>query len=175
MKGIRRRTPATGSVPSQDGMTIRYEDVGQGEPAIVFVHGWSCDRSYWTPQVEHFSEAHRVVSVDLAGHGESSLGREDWTITAFGADVAAVLEALDLRNAVLVGHSMGGPVIVESALLAPDRIAALVSVDHFADVDCPMSAGDRERQLARLRDDFLRCHGNLGADILSPARRCVAR
>jgi pimeloyl-ACP methyl ester carboxylesterase len=154
MKDFRRRTSATGSVPSRDGVTIRYEDAGRGDPAIVFVHGWSCDRSYWTPQIQHFSKSHRTVSVDLGGHGESGLGRGDWTMTAFGADVTAVLNALDVRNVVLVGHSMGGPVIVETALLVPGRVAALVSVDHFADVDGPMSAADRERQLARLRDDF---------------------
>jgi pimeloyl-ACP methyl ester carboxylesterase len=154
MTEIRRQTPATGSVPAPDGVPIRYEDAGRGNPAIVFVHGWSCDRSYWTPQLEHFSKSHRVVSVDLGGHGESGLAREDWTMAAFGADVAAVLTGMDLRDAVLVGHSMGGPVIVEAALLAPHRVAALVSVDHFADVEQPMSVEERERQLASLRKDF---------------------
>ena len=154
MTDIRRKSPATGSVSAPDGVSIRYEDLGRGDPAIVFVHGWSCDRSYFRPQAEHFAESHRVVCVDLGGHGESGCVREDWTMEAFGADAAAVLEALDLRNAVLVGHSMGAPVIVEAALLAPGRVAMLVPVDHFSDVERPMSPADREAQLERLRRDF---------------------
>ena len=119
----------------RDGVDIRYEVAGSGEPALVFVHGWSCDRSYWRAQTDHFEASHRVVAIDLGGHGESGLGRKDWTMAAFGGDVRAVVEALGLRKIVLVGHSMGGHVIVEATQLMPDRVAALVLVDTFEDVD----------------------------------------
>ena len=92
------------SIIAPSGVTISYETAGRGDPPIVFVHGWSCDRSYWAAQAEHFSKTHCVISVDLAGHGQSGLQREDWSVAAFGADVAAVLDALDLHEAVLVGH-----------------------------------------------------------------------
>jgi pimeloyl-ACP methyl ester carboxylesterase len=146
--------PDRGTVKSADGVDIRYQVEGSGSPPIVFVHGWSCDRSYWGPQIEHFSGSHRVVAVDLAGHGESGTGRKDWTMAAFGADVAAVLKALDLRGAVLVGHSMGGPVILEAARLAPDRVAALVPVDTLGDVERRMGPEEREGFLAPMRADF---------------------
>lgn len=146
--------PTQGTVKSSDGVDIRYEVVGTGSPAIVFVHGWSCDRTYWKAQIEHFAKAHQVVAVDLAGHGDSGLARKDWTIPAFGADVGAVLEALDLRGAVLVGHSMGGPVILEAARLAPDRVAALIPVDTLAEVENRMSPEAREGFLAPIRADF---------------------
>jgi hypothetical protein len=94
-----------GAVKTPDGVEIRYEVAGSGEPALVFVHGWSCDRSYWRAQVDHFAASHRTVALDLGGHGESSLGREDWTMASFAGDVRAVVEALDLRGVVLVGHS----------------------------------------------------------------------
>jgi pimeloyl-ACP methyl ester carboxylesterase len=142
------------SVESSDGVNIRYEMVGEGSPPIVFVHGWSCDRSYWREQVPHFAKTHRVVTIDLGGHGESGTGREDWTMAAFGADVKAVLEHADLRGAVLVGHSMGGPVILEAAKLAPGRVAALVPVDTLHDVDEPMSPEQIEGFVASLRADF---------------------
>lgn len=147
-------TSTVGVIKSFDGVEIRYESSGQGEPALVFVHGWSCDRSYWRAQMDHFSASHRVVSIDLAGHGESGLGRKDWTLAAFGHDVRAVIEALDLLQVVLVGHSMGGPVIVEAAQLMPDRVVGLIPVDTFQDVDRRMSVEEREGFLVPMRADF---------------------
>lgn len=128
--------PATaGTATAPDGVAIHFTDQGQGSPAIVFVHGWSCDASYWDAQVAHFAPRHRVVAIDLAGHGASGQERKGYTMEAFGADVAAVLAQLDLKDAVLVGHSMGGAVIVEAALAAPDRVLGLVGVDNFQNVN----------------------------------------
>ncbi|MBK8168096.1 MAG: alpha/beta hydrolase [bacterium] len=123
-----------GTVTAPDGVVIHYTDQGQGSPALVFVHGWSCDATYWDAQVAHFAAKHRVVVIDLAGHGASGQERKAYTMEAFGADVAAVLAQLDLKDTVLVGHSMGGAVIVEAALAAPDRVLGLVGVDNFQDV-----------------------------------------
>lgn len=119
------------SVTAPDGVSIRYNDLGAGDLALVFVHGWNCDRSYWSEQLDHFAQDHRVVTVDLAGHGDSSLNRTEWTMQAFGQDVSAVVTALDLREVVLVGHSMGGKVIVEAARQLGDRVVAVVGVDTF--------------------------------------------
>lgn len=145
---------AAHAVKSSDGVEIRYEWAGSGEPTIVFVHGWSCDRSYWRAQIDSFSKTNRVVAIDLGGHGESGLGRKEWTMQAFGADVRAVLEALDARGVVLVGHSMGGPVILEAARQAPDRVAALVPVDTLSDVGQSWSAEQKEAFLVPMRADF---------------------
>lgn len=120
-----------GDVPSADGVRIRYEVVGRGAPALVLVHGWSCDRGYWRHQVEHFAEQRAVVTLDLAGHGESGTGRLAWTMGAFADDVVAVVDALDLREVVLVGHSMGGDVIVEAACRRPHAPLGLVWVDTY--------------------------------------------
>jgi pimeloyl-ACP methyl ester carboxylesterase len=133
---------------------IRYEVAGRGEPALVFVHGWSCDRSYWRAQMDHFASAHRVVALDLGGHGESGLARESWTMAAFGDDVRAVVEELDLPRVILVGHSMGTYVIFEAARLMPDRVVALVPVDQIFDPDQGFGEEERERFLAGLRADF---------------------
>ena len=75
------------------------------------------------------------MTIDLAGHGESGLNRQDWSPDNFAADVAAVVGKLDLRHVVLVGHSMGGPVIVKAAELLPERVIALVPVDTLSDVE----------------------------------------
>lgn len=146
--------PTVGTVKAPDGVDLRYEVAGRGEPALVFVHGWSCDRSYWRAQMDHFAAKHRVVAVDLGGHGESGLGRKDWTMAAFAGDVRAVVEALGLQKVVLVGHSMGGPVIVEAARLLPARVAGLVPVDFFNEVDRRIGVKEREGFLAPMRADF---------------------
>ncbi len=83
--------PVVDSVVSVDGVMIHYQVVGKGEPTLVFVHGGNCDRSYWNAQVDEFAKTYQVVTVDMGGHGGSGLDREDWTLPAFGADVAAVV------------------------------------------------------------------------------------
>jgi len=121
----------TGEVLSGDGVPIRYAVRGTGGPALVFVHGWSCDRTYWDAQVRHFAPRHRVVAIDLPGHGESGTGREEWTVEAFGGDVAAVVQHLGLEEVVLIGHSVGGFVVLEAARRIPDKVVGVVGVESW--------------------------------------------
>src|SRR5688500_10631395 len=100
-------------VNSSDGTPIAYQITGAGAPALVFVHGWSCDRGYWAGQIEPLSRQFTVVAIDLAGHGESGLGRKNFSMESFGDDVAAVVNRLGLQRVVLIGHSMGGDVVPE--------------------------------------------------------------
>lgn len=120
-----------GLTRSYDGILISYRSTGRGERALVFVHGWSCDQTYWRGQVDTFSSAYRVITLDLAGHGESGDSRSSWTMPAFGKDVIAVADALQLHDMVLVGHSMGGDVITNVAMALPDRVAGIVWVDTY--------------------------------------------
>lgn len=132
-----------GKVASADGVPIAYSAEGDGEVAVVLIHGWSCDRTYWRRQIEPLIAAsYRVVSLDLAGHGASGLERAEWTLAAFGEDVKAVVEALGLARVVLVGHSMGAPVALEAAPLLAAEVLGVVAVDSLHDVD---SKPDPER------------------------------
>ncbi|MGQ4877711.1 alpha/beta fold hydrolase [Billgrantia sp. LNSP4103-1] len=139
---------------SADGVPIAYEVQGSGEPTLVFIHGWSCDGRYWRGQVPHFSQEHRVVTIDLAGHGHSGLEREHFTMPAFGEDVKAVLEDLDVEQAILIGHSMGGAVAVEAARLMPERVIGIVGVDTFHHVAPQMTQSDLEQMLAPMQENF---------------------
>jgi len=119
---------------SKDGTPISYSVYGEGETTIAFVHGWSCDSRYWHNQVSYFAKKYRVVTIDLAGHGHSGLGRKAYTNEAFAQDVIAVLEELDLNNVILVGHSMGGGVILKASIMEPNRIIGLIGVDTLDDM-----------------------------------------
>jgi pimeloyl-ACP methyl ester carboxylesterase len=140
---------------SADGLAIHFEVHGSGTPPLVFVHGWSCDRTYWGGQVDYFAERRQVVTVDLAGHGESDAGRESWTMPAFGEDVVAVIERLGLGSAVLIGHSMGGDVIVEAALQLPGRVAGLVWADTYSTLGEGITHEEVRTFAAPFREDFV--------------------
>jgi pimeloyl-ACP methyl ester carboxylesterase len=143
-----------GEVVSADGVPVRYAVYGDGLPAIVFIHGWSCDRRYWHGQVGHLAARFTVVTVDLAGHGESGTGRRSWTMPAFGEDVAAVVTGLDLPQVVLVGHSMGGDVVVEAARRLRPRVRGLVWVDVYRSLDESGSDPDTEDGTAAFMAPF---------------------
>ena len=138
------------SVASADGVMIHYEVVGEGEPTLVFVHGWSCDRSYWKEQIEEFAKTYRVVAVDMGGHGESGLGREDWTMEAFGADVASVINELNSSKVVLIGHSLAGSVIIEAAQQLPGKVIGLIGVDTYQNLEMKLTP----EQVADFTDPF---------------------
>jgi pimeloyl-ACP methyl ester carboxylesterase len=141
-------------VPSKDGIPISYEIYGAGEPSLVFVHGWSCDSRYWREQLPHFSKTHRVVLLDLAGHGHSGAMRSQYSMKAFGEDVQAVVEATGSRRIILIGHSMGGSVIAEAARLMPNRVIGLIGIDTLENIEYPMTRKELDQMIAPLEKDF---------------------
>ena len=139
---------------SRDGTPIAYEVQGSGETTLVFVHGWSCDARYWRMQVPAFANKYRVITLDLAGHGHSGAKRERYTMTAFGEDVKAVAEATGSERVILIGHSMGGTVIVEAARLMPKRVIGLIGVDTLENIEYPLTTEEFEKMVAPMKADF---------------------
>jgi len=139
---------------SGDGVPIDYTVEGRGEPALVFVHCWNCDRHFWDAQLRAFRRSHRVVAIDLAGHGQSGKGRKDWTIEAFGDDVKAVVDKLGLKRVVLVGSSMGGPVALEAARKLGDRVVGIVAVDTLQNVEQKAPPEQVDKLLQEMTADY---------------------
>jgi pimeloyl-ACP methyl ester carboxylesterase len=142
------------TVNSFDGVPISYEVHGGGSPALVFVHGWSCDRTYWKAQVAPFAAKYKVVTIDLAGHGESGKQRSAWTIESFGEDVATVVRELDLEQVIIIGHSMGGDIAVEAARRLPTRVKGFVWVDIYSELGTYRTDEQIEAFIAPFRDSF---------------------
>src|ERR1700754_667311 len=96
------------TVTTKDGAQIFYKDWGSGQP-IVFSHGWPLDADAWDPQLLVFvQQGFRVNAHDRRGHGRSSQTANGNDMDTYADDLAAVIEHLDLKDAVLVGHSTGG-------------------------------------------------------------------
>ncbi len=153
---------------SADGISIAYEVRGEGEPALVFVHGWCCDRSYWDAQLPHFAEKYKVIAIDLAGHGESGLDRKEWTMGAFGEDVVAVVNKLNLDQVVLIGHSMGGFVILEAARRMPQLVIGLVGVDTLNNFEYKFTQEQIDEMLTPLRSNFVEATRNFVRTMFTP-------
>jgi pimeloyl-ACP methyl ester carboxylesterase len=139
---------------SGDGVPIHYTVEGRGEPALVFVHCWNCDRHFWDAQLRAFRKTHRVVAIDLAGHGDSGKDRKDWTIEAFGDDVKAVVDKLGLKRVVLVGSSMGGPVSLEAARKLGGKVVGIVAVDTLHDVEQKTPQEQIDKMLQDMKSDY---------------------
>jgi sigma-B regulation protein RsbQ len=144
----------TRSVKSSDGVRIVYDVRGSGDTTLVFVHCWACNRFFWRDQVDAFSSRYRVVTLDLAGHGESGKDRKHWSTLGLASDVSAVADDLNLQRVILVGHSMGGPVSLEAARLLRGRVIGVVLVDTMHDVDKRRSVASAQADAERLRSNF---------------------
>lgn len=148
-----------GIVEAADGQIIAYDrrgpaQTGEGKPALVFIHCWSCNRSFWKEQVAGFAEDHEVVTLDLPGHGASGRERETWTLESLADDVVRVVDALGLEEVVLIGHSMGGPVALLAAARLPGRVLGVVCADTLQDADFKVPQEQMAQWLEAFRQDF---------------------
>ena len=146
--------PASEVVNSSDGIPIHYSVTGKGDPALVFIHCWGCNRGFWENQVAEFSKTNRVVTIDLPGHGESGAGRKNWTIESYGDDVKTVVTKLGLKRVVLVGSSMGAPIALEAAKRMPGNVAAIVPVDSLQNVEVSITPEQLDAVIKQMTADY---------------------
>ena len=125
-----------------DGMNIHSTSTGKGAKTLMLVHGWTCDDTSWAANVPELAKHYRVITLDLPGHGKSGAPKDgNVTMEMFAKAVEAVREERKVDKIVLVGHSMGTPVIREYAHLYPQHVTALVLVDGV--VVAPTPPGGR--------------------------------
>jgi len=144
----------TKTAESFDGTKISYIIEGKGKPALVFIHGWSSEKTYWEYQINEFSATNTVVALDLAGHGESEMKRDNYTISSFGKDVAAVVEANNLTDVILIGHSMGGAVAIEAAKLLGKDVIGIVGADTFHDLNARFTEEQKLEYIKPFKENF---------------------
>jgi pimeloyl-ACP methyl ester carboxylesterase len=114
------------TIDTPDGGTIHYVERGSGQP-LVLLHGVTLRASVWAPQFHQLTDRFRVIAVDLRGHGGSTAGTAGFGLSRLGDDLATLLEHLDLHDAIVVGHSMGGMTVMTFCAEHPDVLAARVA------------------------------------------------
>jgi pimeloyl-ACP methyl ester carboxylesterase len=118
------------SAATVDGIPIHSSVQGHGSRTVILVHGWTCDETTWQSQVPELSKTYRVITLDLPGHGKSGSPKDGkLSMDLFARAIEAVRVEAKVDRAVLVGHSMGTPVIIQYARLFPQHVAGLVLVD----------------------------------------------
>lgn len=143
---------------------LHHIDRGSGSPALVFIHGFTCSSSDWSAQLPELSREFRCVAVDLPGHGASPAPAEA-SIRALSAAVNSTLDALELNEVVLIGHSMGCRIVSETTCQSAGRVRGVVYVDGSivaaADPDAAVQAAHDMLArmtvrgfIARLYEDF---------------------
>lgn len=149
---------------TRDGVKLAHIDTGVGEPALVFVHGWTCNYSHWRDQVAEFSKNHRVVALDLRGHGQSDKPDQDYSVGEFADDVAWLIGELDLHRPVVIGHSMGGVIAAQLARRHSAATRGVILVDapivpfgpELRPVADGVLAGLQSQNYKQLAEGFLR-------------------
>jgi non-heme chloroperoxidase len=112
-----------------EGAKVHYTEYGAGENALVFVHGWACDETFWSGQAPALGAKFHVITIDLPGHGQSDKPRIAYTMDLYARAIDAVLRDAKVKAATLIGHSNGTPVIRQFYRKFPDKTRALVIVD----------------------------------------------
>jgi pimeloyl-ACP methyl ester carboxylesterase len=114
--------------PLSDGAALSFREAGQGTP-VVLIHGVGLQSAAWGPQIKALSTAHRVIALDMPGHGGSSPLSDNATLPDFVAWLASALDALGLTQVSLAGHSMGALITLGFAITHPARVtrAALLN------------------------------------------------
>jgi 3-oxoadipate enol-lactonase len=136
---------------SVHGTSINYEDAGQGLP-VILLHGFPLDHRMWRNQVEALHNAYRVITPDLRGMGGSDVPKDNITLDHYADDILALMDQLEIEQAVLGGFSMGGYIAFSLMRKAPKRFSALILADTRPEADSQEGRKNRMIMAAALLD-----------------------
>lgn len=135
-----------------NGFFLNYFEKGERSlPAILFSHAFPLNHKMWTGQIERFSKHFRVVSYDIRGFGASPLGETSCSMEQYASDLIALMDFLKIEKAVLAGLSMGGYIVLNTKILYPKRVSALILSDTRVEADSPEGKQKREEAIVKLK------------------------
>jgi len=109
-----------------NGVDLNVVEVGEGAPALVFLHYWGGSTRTWAPVMERLASTHRCIAIDFRGWGQSSKEATDYGLETLATDVIGVVEQLGLKDFLVLGHSMGGKVAQRVAARQPQGLKGLI-------------------------------------------------
>ena len=168
----------SGEIKTADA-NIYYIEKGDGDTTLLFLHGWGINSGYWNNQINYFSSKYRTVAVDLPGFGKSTSTRKNYTVEKYGDDVIDIINKLDLKNAILIGHSMSGDIILEAALKNNKQIAGVVGIDNFKFVGVEINP-EQLKEMNSFIDSLKKDYKNLAPEyaskyLFSPSTDSIVR
>ena len=138
-----------------NGLLIAYNRYGSGNVTLLLIHGSYIDQTYWVDQVRHFEKEFHVVTLDLAGHGKSGKNREQWNVELLADDVVEFIKKLDLKNIILIGHSLAGSIILHVATKFPDPVIGFIGIENFKNAARPLPEA-YDNQVIEILDNLKR-------------------
>ena len=141
----------------RDNAVIDYRIEGTGDTTLLFVHGSYMDQTCWNAQVNYFSKRYKVVTFDLPGHGKSGKERGEWSMYGFSEDVLTVINELELKNVILIGHSMAADINLMATISDPDEIIGFIAIDIFKNAATPLPPAYEKQSVQivkQLKTDF---------------------
>jgi len=167
------------SAATVDGISLHSSSHGTGPKTVILVHGWTCDDTTWEAQVPALAKQYRVITLDLPGHGKSGSPKDGmFSMELFAKAVEAVRSEAKVDKVVLVGHSMGTPVVVQYARMFPQHTAALVFVDGLVRIGTGTGPAPNPQQFAgqqglKARENMIR--GMFSASTTPPMQDHILR
>lgn len=141
-----------------NGINICYDDLGEGLVPIIFIHGFPFDKSTWQPQLELLQSTNRVIAYDIRGFGKSTSDHEALSIGLFADDLVQLMDALQIKQAIVCGLSMGGYILLNALNRYADRFAAVILSDTQCIADSSESKAKRYKLAEQIEkeglDDF---------------------
>ncbi|MBD1381586.1 alpha/beta fold hydrolase [Metabacillus arenae] len=134
-----------------EDISISYIDKGVGD-CIVLLHGFCGSHEYFKYLIPELSKRHRVLAIDLRGHGESSTVMNEYDINEMADDIAGILKSLEVQKAILFGHSLGGYVSLAFAEKYPDKISGLGLIHSTAFPDSEEAKENRVKGIKKIKE-----------------------
>lgn len=136
---------------SINNCNLSYDDVGEGNVPVIFLHGFPFDRTMWMRQLDFFKSSYRLIAFDIRGFGKSTVGEGDFSIDLFTDDLIAFMDELNIPKAIVCGLSMGGYIALNMQQRFPQRIEALILADTQCIADTTEAKEKRYKTIEEIK------------------------
>lgn len=128
----------------QTDFQLNYKTFGDpaSKETLLFIHCWNCNQNYWKTMIPNLKKDYYIVTLDLPGHGESQTKILDWNFESVAKEIQTLSDKLKLKNVILVGHSMGGPLALKVAKLDKESVKGIACVDTLHNIEQKYSKED---------------------------------
>lgn len=134
------------------GASICYDDCGQGEIPILFIHGFPFNKSSWSGQIEYLKSEHRVIAYDIRGFGQSTPGSKELSISVLADDLIQFMNQLEIPKAIVCGISMGGYILLNAVCRYPEKFKAIVLCDTNCIADSDETKEKRKKTIDQIKN-----------------------